>query len=129
VGSLLFVALATHPDIAYAVGVLARCISKPTAAHWLAAKSLLRYLHGTSNLGLVFDGSTEPSLLGYSDADYGGDVGTRRSTTGYVLMLGGAAISWQSKRQPTVAVSTIEAEYMAAAGARRRCGCASSSLC
>ncbi|KAJ9515817.1 hypothetical protein QJQ45_008657 [Haematococcus lacustris] len=103
------------PDIAYAVGALARHLAAPTQQHWAAAKAVLSYLKGTASQGLVFGGSD--SLQGYCDADYAGDKDTARSTTGYVFTLHGAAISWSSRLQPTVAMSTAEAEYMAASGA------------
>jgi hypothetical protein len=115
VGSLLYLAGTTRPDIAYAVGALARHMATPTAEHWSVAMGVLRYLKGTPNLGLVFGGGT--GLVGFCDADYAGDVDTRRSTTAYVFLLNGGAISWSSRLQQTVAQSTVEAEYMAAAAA------------
>ncbi|GAB4814241.1 hypothetical protein N2152v2_001287 [Parachlorella kessleri] len=89
-------------------------MSKPVVEHWTAAKGVLRYLSGTASYGITFVGQ-ELKLESYCDADYAGDLDTRRSTTGYVFLLGGGAISWSSRLQPTVAVSTTEAEYMAAA--------------
>ncbi|KAJ9517017.1 hypothetical protein QJQ45_002524 [Haematococcus lacustris] len=115
VGSLLYLSCCTRPDIAYAVGALARHMAAPTQQHWSAAKAVLSYLKGTASQGLVFGGND--SLQGYCDADYAGDKDTARSTTGYVFTLHGAAISWSSRLQPTVAMSTAEAEYMAASGA------------
>jgi hypothetical protein len=117
VGSLLYLSICTRPDIAQAVGVLARHMAAPTMEHWLAAKHVLRYLKGTAELGVNFGGSK--GMLGYADADYAGDVSTRRSTTGYVFTLNGGAVTWQSKLQPTVATSTTEAGYMAAGQAVR----------
>jgi transposase InsO family protein len=116
VGKLMFLAVATRPDIAYSVGALTRFMSNPTLVHWQAAKGIVRYLAGTADKGITFRGSKQ-ELDGYCDADYAGDLDTRRSTTGYVFTLNGGVISWSSKRQPTVAVSTTEAEYMAAAAA------------
>ena len=116
VGSLMHLAVTVRPDIAFAVGSLARFMSAPTQQHWNVAKGVLRYLIGTPSLGIRFV-SGASDLTGYCDADFAADVVTRRSTTGYVFLLGGGAITWQSKRQPTVAASTTEAEYQAAAAA------------
>ncbi|GAQ79929.1 hypothetical protein KFL_000420010 [Klebsormidium nitens] len=115
IGSLLYIANCTRPDISQAVGVLSRFMSKPTRDHWKMARAVLSYLAGTPEVGLSFDGTEGLKLKGFCDANYAGDIDTRRSTTGYVFTLGGGAVSWASKCQPTVACSTVEAEYMAAA--------------
>ena len=91
-------------------------MAQPTTAHWTAAKTVLRYLAGTADFGITFSSGT-PGLDVYCDADYAGDIDTRRSTTGYVFILNGGAISWSSRLQQTVAASTTDAEYMAAASA------------
>ena len=114
IGSLMYISVCTRPDIAQAVGALARYMAAPTVAHWRAAKGILRYIAGTAKHGINY-GSSTLNLEAYCDADYAGDLDTRRSTTGYVFILGGGAISWSSRLQPTVAASTTEAEYMAAA--------------
>ena len=116
VGALLYLALNTRPDISYAVGVLARFNSYPTYRSCKAIIRLLLYLRHTQTRGIQFRGD-ELNLFGYSDADWAGDLDTRRSTTGYVIYAAGGPIAWQSKLQTTVAVSTMEAEYMAAFGA------------
>ena len=111
VGSLMYAMLCTRPDIAYSVSVLSRYMTKPGEAHIIAAKKVLRYLKGTTEWELVYEGK-HLSLTGYTDADYAGCIDTRRCTAGHVFLLGNAAISWESKRQPTVSLSTTEAEYM-----------------
>ncbi|GAQ83662.1 putative retrotransposon protein [Klebsormidium nitens] len=118
VGSLLYLANCTRPDLAQATASLARFMSSPTEDHWRLAKSVLSYLAGTVESGLTY-GAEKLEFEGFCDANHGGDPDTRRSTTGYVFLLGGAAVSWASKLQQTVAYSTVEAEYMAAAHAAK----------
>ena len=113
VGSLLYMAVATRPDIAQAVGAVAKFCSRPSEAHLTAVKRILRYLKGTANLGLKFMKSESGELTGYSDADWAGDVDERRSTTGNLFLMSGAPVSWLSKKQTVVALSTSEAEYVA----------------
>ena len=118
VGSLLYLSTGTRPDIAFAVNNVAKFCSDPTKHHWVAVKQILRYLRGTSDLGLLYtcaDGAVE--CLGYSDSDWAGDLDDRRSTSGYIFMLSSVGISWKSKKQTSVALSTAEAEYMALSGA------------
>jgi hypothetical protein len=115
-GSLLYLSGCTRPDISYSVGALSRYMAEPHQSHWLALKGVLAYIASTSGMGLVY-GREKGGLVGFCDADYAGDVDTRRSTTGYVFLLAGAVISWQSRLQQTVAVSTAEAEYMASSSA------------
>jgi hypothetical protein len=91
-------------------------MAHPTEQHWKAPRDILRYLNGTKDVGIVFKKDTG-NFQGYCDADYAGDIDTRRSTTGYVFLLNGGAVSWSSKLHHTVAVSTAEAEYMSAADA------------
>ena len=117
VGSLLYLTVCTRPDIAQAVGALTRYMAYPSEVHWSAAKTVLRYLSGTLDFGITFSKGDTTELVGYADADFAGDIDTRRSTTGYVFLLNGGVISWSSRLQPTVAASTTESEYMAAFGA------------
>ena len=112
VGSLMYAATATRPDISFAVGVLSKFCSKPTASHFTAAKRV-RYLKGTPDLALKFVKSVDGTLTGYSDADWAGDLDDRHSTSGNLFIMAGGTISWTSKKQPTVSLSTAEAEYMA----------------
>lgn len=112
VGSLMYAMVCTRPDIAHAVGVVSRFMSNPGREHWEAVKWLLRYLKGTSKVALCFS-KKDVILEGFSDADLGGCLDTRKSTTGYIFTLGGTAVSWMSRLQKSVALSTTEAEYMA----------------
>lgn len=118
VGSLLYAAMVTRPDIAYAVQVLGRHMQASNKEHFAAGKRILRYLKGTKDLGLKYgpiEGEFE--IVGYADSDWASDKDTRRSVTAYVYTLGGAAISWSSRLQPTVALSSSESEYMAVSAA------------
>jgi hypothetical protein len=108
----------TRPDIAYAVGYVSRFMEDPREDHWTAVKRLLRYVKGIADQGIVFPRSGDkeaPRLVIYSDADMAGDIDGRRSTSGVLVFLGPAPISWQSLKQKIVALSTCEAEYVAAA--------------
>ena len=112
IGSLLYLAVATRPDIAYVVGVFSKFCSKPSEAHLTAAKRVLRYLKGTQDFGLKYEGSVNESLKVYADADWAGDVDDRHSTSGNACIMANGAVSWMSKKQPVVALSTAEAEYV-----------------
>jgi hypothetical protein len=116
VGSLLYLAVCTRPDISHSVNMLARYMANPKQQHWNALKGVLRYLKGTTDLGLLYrkDAGT---LRGYSDSDYAGDPVKRRSTSGFVFQHASGAITWGSKLQTTVAASTCEAELIAGARA------------
>ena len=113
VGSLLYLAHCTRPDIAHSVGMLSRFVQKPTANHWKAGKDVLRYLAGTRDLGFCSRLTNDVDMHGYSDADFAGDSINRRSTSGYVFISDNAAVSWASKLQTLVATSTCEAELIA----------------
>ena len=120
VGSLVYAMIGTRADIAFAVGVVSQYMANPGPRHWVAVKRILRYLKGTMDDVLRYGGSySNLQVVGYCDADYAGDIDSRKSTTGYVFLLNGGAISWNSKKQPTVALSTTEAEYMAATHAAK----------
>ena len=118
VGSLMYLMLGTRPDIAHAVGVVSRYTKNPGPQHVLALKRIFRYLKGTLRFSIVFH-SSKVELHGYVDADYAGDRDERRSTTGFVFILCGGPVSWASRRQGCVALSTTEAEYVALGVATR----------
>lgn len=120
VGSLMYLT-ATRPDLMYGVSLISRFMSCPTESHWLAAKRILRYLKGTTELGIFYKKGDNSNLVAYTDSDFAGDLDDRRSTSGFVFLLGSAAVSWSSKKQPIVTLSTTEAEYVAAASCACQC--------
>ena len=115
-GSLMYAMLFTRPDLCHAVGLLSRYQTNPGAEHWKQIKNTLRYVKGTVDYYLCFNGHNL-QLQGFTDADWQGDLDGRKSTSGYVFMLAGGAISWKSKKQDSVALSSMEAEYIAASEA------------
>ena len=121
VGSLLYPSGWTRPDIAFAVSQAAKFCFSPTKEHWTAVKHILRYLKAMPNYGLSYsiNDDINGALIGYSDADWAGDVNNRKSTSGYLFMISGAAISWKSRKQTCVALSTTKSEYVALAGAKQ----------
>ena len=115
IGSLRYLCQ-TRPDISYAVGYVSRFMSKPLKCHLLAAKRILRYINGTIHYGVVFPYSKDNGKLelsGFSDADWCGDKVDRRSTSGYLFKFQNAPVSWCSKKQSVIALSSCEAEYVA----------------
>ena len=130
VGSLLYAAISTRPDIAYAVNRLTRQMQAPLQRHWIAAQRVLRYLGGTKQVGLWFGRSNwrgqqqqrqqhngMADIHAYSDADWGSDKTDRKSVTGWIACVNGDPVSWASKKQTTVAQSSCEAELYAASAA------------
>ncbi|KAG2802744.1 hypothetical protein PC113_g24459 [Phytophthora cactorum] len=113
VGALMHLMTATRPDIAYAVGYVSRFMENPQEEHWVAVKRIFRYLQGTKTHGICFKPGNKIDFRGYSDADWAGDLADRKSTSGYTFMLMGAPVSWGSKKQSSVSLSTSEAEYIA----------------
>ena len=118
VGSLFYLAVATRPDISRTVGNLARFSKNPGMAHWKAVKHLFRYIKGTLDYKLTYSPLSDSELFtSYTDADHAGCPDTGRSTSGYVIKMGTGAISWSSRLQSIVALSTTEAEFVAAVSA------------
>jgi hypothetical protein len=116
VGSLMYAMVCTRLDIAHSVGVLSRYMSKLGKEHWTIVKRVFRYLCGTTDYGIFYQGRPGVDRVldihGFVDADWVGDLDCRISTSGYVFNLFGGEISWMSKRQSVVALSTTEVEYM-----------------
>ena len=133
VGCLLWLANATRPDISFAVSQVSRFLENPGEAHWAAVKRICRYLPGTKELAIVYTSGAlhhndvegyysyvqpgELPMIGYVDSDYATCKDTRRSVTGYVFYLAGGPVSWASRKQASVTLSTTEAEFMAACAA------------
>jgi hypothetical protein len=118
VGGLMYAMTCTRPDLAYAVTTLSQFGNNPGSAHWTAVKRVLQYLNCTSDMGITYQAKPKHSnekavLYGYADADWASNPDNRRSITGFAFVLGGGIVSWSARRQPTVALSTVEAEYMA----------------
>ncbi len=114
IGSLMYAIVYTRPDLAYAVSKLSQYSSNPKKVHWKAVKRVLRYVKGTLDYSLTFGGtSSTTSLIGYTDSDWASDKESQQSTSGYVFFLSNGPISWKFKLQPTIALSSCEAEYIA----------------
>jgi hypothetical protein len=117
VGPILY-ATQTHPNIQYAVSILAQFGSNPGIPHLEALKRVLHYLKGTAHFNLKLGGDDKNvTLIGWTDSDWAGDIDTRHSVSGFTFEVAGSFILWSSKKQPTVALLTIESEYMAATNA------------
>ena len=114
---LTYASLISRPNIAVATGTLAQFMSNPNVQHWSGVKRVLRYLKGTKNFGLCYSKADDNQLVGFSDADWAGDLHTRRSTSGYTFHVGPSLVSWSSRKQVTVARSSTEAEYVALSSA------------
>ena len=122
VGSLNYLVQCTRPDLAFLCAQLSQYLDKPGTAHWTAFKRVLRYLKGTKSFSITFRAPVKSEITiaisktfnqNYVDADWAGDPISRRSITGYVFSLYGGAVSWMSRKQPTVSLSSTEAEYKA----------------
>lgn len=118
IGALTYLSITTRPDIQHSVSKLAQHNTDPHIEHMTAVKHILRYLKGTIDLGLVYKFG-EARVKGYADSDWGGNTIDRKSYTGYIFFLGECVISWESKKQATVALSSTEAEYMAMSNASK----------
>nr|GEX54076.1 putative reverse transcriptase, RNA-dependent DNA polymerase [Tanacetum cinerariifolium] len=110
VGKLIYLSH-TRPDIAHAVGVVSRFMHQPQVAHMNAALRIVRYLKGTAGHGVLFRSNGHLNIQMYTDADWAGDKGNRRSTSGYFSLVGGNLVTWRSKKQKVVSLSSAEAEF------------------
>ena len=120
VGSLMYLAVATRPDISFAVGYVSQFLDKAEQKHWLIVKRILRYIRGTASFGICFRHNSKSGILeAYCDVDYASDTSTRRSLSGGAFKYSDGAIVWISRRQKSVSLSTTEAEYMAASEAAK----------
>jgi hypothetical protein len=116
VGSLIYLTI-TRPDLCYSVGLVSQFMQTPRKPHMDAVKRIMRYVKSTLSFGLQYKADVDLNLHGYTDANWAGSPTDRRSTSGYAFSLGSAAISWSSKKQPTVALSSTESEYRGATNA------------
>ncbi|UYV64717.1 hypothetical protein LAZ67_3001746, partial [Cordylochernes scorpioides] len=117
VGSLMFASCVSRPDITHAVSQVSKFLEYPGPAYCTTVKNIFRYLKGTPHMGILFTGQDQ--LVGYSDSDFARDVDSRKNTTGYAFMMNGGTVSWASQRQPIIALSTTESEYIAACSAAK----------
>ena len=118
VGALNWLAVGSQPDIAFAVGQLAQFLENPGRVHWDAAKQVVRYLKTTKELRLTYRGGDKYGFEGYSDAD-GATQDHRRAVSGFAVLIDGGAISWSSKKQELITLSTMEAKYIGATHAAK----------
>jgi hypothetical protein len=113
IGSLAYLANQTRPDISYAVNTLTKYFNGPSMDHWDAAQYILSYLLGTTDYGILYTKQNN-TLSGYTDSSFGSDYDSLRSITGQCFLMNNSIVSWRAHLQPTVALSSTEAEYMAA---------------
>ena len=112
IGSLMYLT-ATRPDLVYVVSLMSRFMASPTELHLQAAKRVLRYLKGAVDLGILYQKRGNGELITYTDSDYAGDINDRKNTSGCVFLLSDGVVSWSSKKQPIVMLSTTEAKFVA----------------
>ncbi|XP_048228756.1 secreted RxLR effector protein 161-like [Ricinus communis] len=118
IGSLMYLT-ATRPDIMFIMSLLSRYMEQPTELHFQVAKRVLRNIKRTFEFGIFYKRGGDAELIAFTDSDYAGDSNDRRSTSGFVFLLNSRVVSWSSKKQPIVTLSTTEAEFVAAAA----CAC------
>ena len=104
---------ATRPNLMYVVSLISRFMESPKDSHWKFGKIILRYVAGTAGYGLWYTRTSDCTLTGYTDSDFAGCIDDRKSTSGYAFHFGTSLISWASKKQPIVTISSTEEEYVA----------------
>jgi len=112
-GSLMWLQVATRPDLSFAINLLAHFTHNLGKPHWIVLKHVLTYVKNTIDYGITYWAGGNLNLIGYVDSDFTGCKDTRRSTEGTIFIVAGGPVSWESKWQDTVALSTVKAEYMA----------------
>jgi len=112
-GSLMWLQVTTRPDLSFAINLLACFAYNPGKPHWIALKHILAYVKGTIGYGITYRAGGNLNLIGYVDSDFAGCKDTRRSTEETIFIVARGLVSWESKQQDTVDLSTVEAEYMA----------------
>jgi len=120
VGSLMYMT-ATRPDLGFMVSLISKFMERPTELHQQVVKRVLRYIKGTTELGIFYKRGEEEKLVAYLDSDYAGDSEDRKSTSGYAFLLSSGVVAWSLRKQPVVTLSTNEAEFIAVAS----CACQS----
>lgn len=106
--------IVTRPDIKYTVSLISRYMEQPKEVYLLAAERILKYLQGTIDFGILYKQREQTNLVGFSDSDFAGDPDDRKSTTGFVFLLGSGAVSWSCKKHQLVTLSTTKTEFVAA---------------
>ena len=104
----------TRLDIVHSVSLISRFMNQPSKLHYTTVKRILHYLQATKKLGILYKKENDNNLVGFIDSDWAGSLDERKSTSGYIFCLGSKVIAWSSKKQKTVALSSAEAEYIAA---------------
>jgi hypothetical protein len=122
IGSLLYLALGTRPDIVHAVIMMSQFMVNPSEDHINKSLHIVHYVNTNLNSKIGYDGKQEEGFIAYADADWASDHISRKSVTGYIIKLAGGAVSWVSRKQKTVALSSTEAEYMCLSDTTRQMG-------
>ncbi|MBW0509460.1 hypothetical protein O181_049175, partial [Austropuccinia psidii MF-1] len=113
IGCINYLSTATRPDLSYPVSALSQFLENPGIRHWKAFLHVLKYLKGTQDIGLTYPKGINAGIVAYTDADWGNCSTTRRSVTGFLATMCGSLVLWKTRKQPTVSLSTSEAEYKA----------------